>query len=255
MASGLFGGMPATGAIARTAVNLRSGGRTRLAAIIHSMVLLALVYLATGVISQVPLAALSGVLMVTAVRMISLSTVRAVVGSTRSDAIVFVVTAIVTVSVDLIVAVGIGIAVAAFFALRALARSGGVHREELPPPASAEDGHIALFRLDGALFFGAADRVLERVTSVDNVTVVILRMSQLQVLDATGARVITEMVHALERRGVTVLIKGIQPGHLSVATSVGVIASLRHQKHLFGDLPTAVEHARNHVARDAAAAV
>ncbi|GGK88342.1 sulfate permease [Salinibacterium xinjiangense] len=251
VASGFFGGMPATGAIARTAVNLRSGGRTRLAAITHSAVLLALVYLATGVISQVPLAALSGVLMVTAFRMISLSTVRAVVGSTRSDAIVFVITAIVTVSVDLIVAVGIGIAVAAFFALRALARSGGVHREELASPSQPGDEHIALFRLDGALFFGAADRVLERVTSVHNVTVVILRMSQLQVLDATGARVITEMVHALERRGVTVLIKGIQPGHLTVATRVGVIASLRHQKHLFTTLPAAVEHARSHVARDA----
>jgi sulfate permease, SulP family len=254
VASGFFGGMPATGAIARTAVNLRSGGRTRLAAIIHSMVLLALVYLATGVISQVPLAALSGVLMVTAVRMVSLSTVRAVVGSTRSDAIVFVVTAIVTVSVDLIVAVGIGIAVAAFFALRALARSGGVHREELPSPAQPGDAHIALFRLDGALFFGAADRVLERVTSVDNVRVVILRMSQLQVLDATGARVITEMVHALERRGITVLIKGIQPGHLRVATRVGVVTSLRHQNHLFTELPAAVEHARNHIARGATAA-
>ena len=251
VASGFFGGMPATGAIARTAVNLRSGGRTRLAAITHSVVLLALVYLATGVISQVPLAALSGVLMVTAVRMISLSTVRAVVGSTRSDAIVFVITAIVTVSVDLIVAVGIGIAVAAFFALRALARSGGVHREELPSPSQPGDEHIALFRLDGALFFGAADRVLERVTSVDNVTVVILRMSQLQVLDATGARVITEMVNALERRGVTVLIKGIQPGHLTVATRVGVIASLRHQKHLFTTLPAAVEHARSHILRGA----
>ena len=251
VASGFFGGMPATGAIARTAVNLRSGGRTRLAAITHSAVLLALVYLATGVISQVPLAALSGVLMVTAFRMISLSTVRAVVGSTRSDAIVFVITAIVTVSVDLIVAVGIGIAVAAFFALRALARSGGVHREELPSPSQPGDEHIALFRLDGALFFGAADRVLERVTSVDNVTVVILRMSQLQVLDATGARVITEMVNALERRGVTVLIKGIQPGHLTVATRVGVIASLRHQKHLFTTLPAAVEHARSHILRGA----
>ncbi len=255
VASGFFGGMPATGAIARTAVNLRSGGKSRLAAITHSLVLLAIVYLATGVISQVPLAALSGVLMVTAVRMISVSTVRIVIGSTRSDAIVFVVTAIVTVSVDLIVAVGIGIAVAAFFALRALARSGGVHREELPSPAHPGDEHIALFRLDGALFFGAADRVLERVTSVNDVMVVILRMSQLQVLDATGARVITEMVHALERRGITVLIKGIQPSHLRVATRVGVITSLRHQNHLFTDLPAAVEHARSHVVRGARAAV
>ena len=95
-----------------------------------------------------------------------------------------------------------------------------MHREELPSPAHPGDEHIALFRLDGALFFGAADRVLERVTSVNDVMVVILRMSQLQVLDATGARVITEMVHALERRGITVLIKGIQPSHLRVATRV-----------------------------------
>lgn len=247
IASGFFGGMPATGAIARTAVNLRSGGRTRLAAIIHALVLLAVVYLATTVVAQIPLAALSGVLMVTATRMVSLATVRSVVGSTRSDAAVFVITAIITVSFDLIFAVGIGIAVAAFFALRRLAQSGGVHREELPLPAQVGDEHIALFRLDGALFFGAADRVLERVTSILDASVVILRLSQLQVLDATGAKVITEMIHGLEQRGITVLVKGIQPAHLKVATHVGVIASLRHQNHLFTDLDAAVTHARSHV--------
>ena len=148
---------------------------------------------ATDAISHVPLAALSGVLMVTAVRMVSVSTMRAVVGSSRSDTVVFVVTAIVTVSVDLIVAVAIGIVVAAFFALRNLAKSGGVNREELPL-AQPGDEHSALFRLDGALFFGAAHRVLERVASVSGVLVVVLRLSQLQVLDATGARVITEMI-------------------------------------------------------------
>jgi sulfate permease, SulP family len=252
--AGFFGGMPATGAIARTAVNLRSGGRTRLAAIIHSLALIAVVYLATGVVSQIPLAALSGVLMVTAVRMVSLTTVRAVLGSTKSDAIVFIVTAVITISFDLIVAVGIGIAAAAFFALRHLAQSGGVHREELPLPAHPGDEHIALFRLDGALFFGAADRVLERVTSIRDVSVVILRMSQLQVLDATGAKVITEMIRGLERRGITVLIKGIQPAHLKVATRVGIITSLRHQKHVFADLDSAVAHARDHIERTAAAA-
>jgi len=128
-----------------------------------------------------------------------------------------------------------------------------VHREELPAPAHPGDEHIALFRLDGALFFGAADRILDRVTSVSNVTVVILRMSQLQVLDATGARVVAEMVTALERRDITVLVKGIQPEHLKVATRVGVITSLRHRNHLFTDLPAAVEHARSHVTRGAAA--
>ncbi|PXA72300.1 SulP family inorganic anion transporter [Cryobacterium arcticum] len=253
IASGFFGGMPATGAIARTAVNIRSGGRTRLAAIVHSIVLVGVVYLATGVVSQIPLAALSGVLMMTAARMISVATVRSIIGSTGSDATVFIITALVTVSVDLIVAVGIGIAVAAFFALRSVSASSGVHREELPGTPVAGDERIALFRLDGALFFGAAERMLERVNQTSHITVVIIRMSQLQVLDATGARVVTEMIQALERRGITVLVKGIQPRHLKLVTRVGVITSLRHRNHLFTELDEAIEHARSHVTRAAAA--
>lgn len=247
VAAGLFGGMPATGAIARTAVNIRSGGRTRLAAIVHAVILLVVVYAASTVVATIPLAALAGVLMVTSTRMISLATVKTLLGSTRSDAAVFVLTALITVSFDLIYAVGIGILVAAFFALRALANSTGVHREELPLPAEPGDERIALFRLDGALFFGAAERVLARVSGIEHVSVVILRMSQLQVLDATGAQVVTELVHSLERRGITVLIKGIQPAHLQLATRVGVISSLRHQDHLFTELGEAVAHARSHI--------
>ncbi|GAB3140044.1 SulP family inorganic anion transporter [Marisediminicola antarctica] len=253
VASGFFGGMPAVGAIARTAVNVRSGGRTRLAAIVHSIVLIGVVYLATGPVSAIPLAALAGVLMLTAIRMVSVATVRSIVGSTRSDTIVFIVTAIITVSVDLIVAVEIGIVVAAFFALRTLARSSGVHREELPGAVVPGDEQIALFRLDGALFFGAAERVLDRISLITNVHVVIIRMSQLQVLDATGARVVTEIVQNLERRGITVLIKGVQERHLELLTHVGVLRSLRHQNHLFNDLDSAVEHARSHVQRAVAA--
>lgn len=253
VASGFFGGMPAVGAIARTAVNVRSGGRTRLAAIVHSIVLIGVVYLATGPVSAIPLAALAGVLMLTAIRMVSVATVRSIVGSTRSDTIVFIVTAIITVSVDLIVAVEIGIVVAAFFALRTLARSSGVHREELPGVVVPGDEQIALFRLDGALFFGAAERMLDRISLISNVHVVIIRMSQLQVLDATGARVVTEIVRNLERRGITVLIKGVQERHLDLLTHVGVLKSLRHQNHLFDDLESAVEHARSHVRRAVAA--
>lgn len=253
VASALFGGMPATGAIARTAVNVRSGGRTRLAAILHAVLLAGVVAVGASVVGAIPLAALAGVLMVTATRMISIATVRSVVGSTRADAMVFVATAIITVSVDLITAVLVGIAVAAFLALRAVARSSGVHREELPGPAEQGDERIALFRLEGALFFGAAERMLERVAALRDVDVVIIRMSQLQLLDATGAQVVTELIHALERRGVTVLVKGIQGRHLELARRVGVIDSLRHRNHLFDELPAAVEHARSHARRAAAA--
>lgn len=251
IASGFFGGMPATGAIARTAVNIRSGGRTRLAAITHALVLLAVVYLATGPVSNIPLAALAGVLMVTATRMVPLQSLRSVIGSTRADTVVFFVTALITVSFDLIEAVEIGIGVAAFFALRALARTSGVHREEIPGPVHEGDEHIAVFRLDGALFFAVAERVLERASTIRNVDVVIIRMSQLQILDATGARTITDIVQTLERRGITVLIKGIQDRHLRLVTQVGVLNSLRHHHHLFTELAPAVDHARNHVARNA----
>ena len=251
IASGMFGGMPATGAIARTAVNVRSGGRTRLSAVVHAVGLLAVVYLAAGVVSQIPLAALAGVLMVTAWKMVSRATVRSVLGSSRSDAMVFAVTAVVTIAFDLIVAVGVGIAIAAFLALRTLARSGTVHREPLPGEPQPDDARIALVRLDGALFFGASDRMLDVVSGIEDAAVVILRMSQLQTLDATGARGVSEMIQALERRGVTVLVKGIQPDHQHLADAVGVIDALRHRNHLFTDLGAAVEHARQHV-RDAA---
>ncbi|MHA7135344.1 SulP family inorganic anion transporter [Oerskovia turbata] len=249
VASGVFGGMPATGAIARTAVNVRAGARTRLAAVVHAVVILGVIYLATGPVSAIPLAALSGVLMVTAVRMVSVATLRAVLTSTRADAVVLVVTAVVTIAVDLIEAVQIGLLVAAFFALRSVAKAAVVHREPLPGPALPGDEHIALYRLDGAMFFGAADRIHAQIRDDQDALVVVLRLSHVRLVDATGAHALGELVADLERAGVTVLVKGIQPAHLPVLTRVGVLDELRHEKHLFADLPPAIEHARSHVAR------
>jgi SulP family sulfate permease len=111
------------------------------------------------------------------------------------------------------------------------------------------DERIAVFRIDGALFFAAAERVQERVMAIDGVSVVILRLSQLQLLDATGAQVLVEIVEALEARGVTVLIKGVQERHLAQVKRAGVIEALRHHHHLFDHLYEAIDHARDHVAR------
>lgn len=249
IAAGLFGGMPATGAIARTAVGVRAGACTRVAAITHGLLLLVVVLVGSAVVSRIPLAALAGVLMVTACRMIAPRTVRTILRASRADAVVFCLTAVVTVSVDLIYAVLIGLLVAGFFALRQLARTSGVHREELPGAAQPGDERIAVLRLEGALFFGAAERTLERVSRLQEVEVVVLRMSQLQLLDATGAQVIAELIASLERRGITVLIKGIRPDQHGIAERVGVISSLRHQNHLFEDLESAAAHARSHVSR------
>lgn len=247
VASGLFGGMPATGAIARTAVNVRSGARTRLAAIVHSVLLLGVVYLATGPVAAIPLSALAGVLMVTSFRMISAGTVRKILRSTRSDAVTFVLTAVVTVCFDLIEAVEIGILFAAFFALRTVARRSAVVREELPGPTRPGDERIALLRLDGAMFFGAADRISNEITTHPDVSVVIIRMSQLGMLDATGAHTLAELAEDLESRGITVIIKGVQPEHMNLLANMGIVEALRHENHLIDSLDEAIAHARSHI--------
>lgn len=252
--SAVFGGMPATGAIARTAVNVTSGGRTRVASLTHAAVLLVIVLALSAPVSLIPLPALAAVLIMTAIRMVHAGTVRALVRSTRSDALAFILTALITVSVDLIVAVAIGVLLATVFSLRSLARRAGIQREAVLGPATPGDERIAIIRFDGPLFFAAADRVFERVSELQEVSVVILRLSQVELVDATGARILSDIVHTLERRGVTVLIKGVQARHADLFRRIGVLDALRHQNHLFESLPDAITHARSHVRREAASA-
>ncbi|MGO1481288.1 MAG: SulP family inorganic anion transporter [Brachybacterium sp.] len=246
----LFGGMPATGAIARTSVSIRAGARTRAASIVHTLVLLAVVYVAAGPVGMIPLAALAGVLFMTAIRMVRLATVRAIMTSTRSDAWIFAITALITVSFDLIVAVLIGVTLAAVVALRAASRSTGVTLEPIRAEQPSDlDSSIVAVRFQGPLFFVSSERVFETVMGVGEVTVVILRLARLERVDASGAQVLAEIVRGLERRGITVLIKGVQDSHSSLFRQVGVLAALRHHKHLFVDFDSALEHARSHVER------
>lgn len=251
----LLGGMPATGAIARTAVNVRAGARTRLAAAVHALVLVVVVLVAAPLVAEIPLAALAGVLLVTAARMVDLHNVRAVLRSTRSDAIVLVATALATVVFDLIVAVEIGMAIAAVLALRHVARTAEAVAVSVDPEVDADEEsgllaeHIVTYRLDGALFFGAAQRFLTELASIADVEVVILRLPGLQVLDATGAQALGQIVDDLEHRGITVLLKGPRPEHLRVLEAVGALDRLAHERHLFTDLDAAIAHAREHVAR------
>ena len=261
LASPLFGGMPATGAIARTAVNVRAGARTRVSAIVHAIVLVLVVYFGGPLVAKIPLAALAGVLMVTAMRMVEVHNVRVVLRSTRSDALVLVLTAAATVIFDLILAVEIGVAVAVILALRAVARTTAAVAEPVPATGNGSnevtsDAEAALlsqriltYRLDGALFFGAAQRFLTEITSVGDVRVVILRLPQLQMLDATGAQALGDIVAELERRGITVLIKGPRPEHLKLLRTVGALERLAHENHLFTNLDDAIAHAHQHVAR------
>lgn len=255
IAAPLLGGMPATGAIARTAVNVRAGARTRGAAVVHSLVLVVVVVAASGLVAEIPLAALAGVLMVTAARMVEVHNVRSILRSTRSDALVLGLTAAATVVFDLIVAVEIGVAAAAVLALRNVARTTALTETDVAVEVDSDAErdllreHIVAYRIDGALFFGAAQRFLTDLAAVADVRVVILRLPDLQVLDATGAQALGEIAADLEHRGITVLLKGPRPEHERLLRAVGALDNLAHERHLFTNLDAAVSHAREHVQR------
>ena len=248
----IFGGVPATAAIARTAVNVRSGANSRLAAITHALVLAAVVLAAAPLVGLVPLAALGGVLLATSVRMIEVGSVRAMMRSTRGDAAVLVLTAVATLALDLVMAVLLGMAVTAVLALRAVSRNARLDRvglsEDLPGDHRAEerallDEHIVAYRLDGPLFFAAAHRFLLELTEVADVSVVILRVSRVSTVDATGALVLGEAVERLERRGITVLVSGVREGHAQPLTALGVLSRLHGQGRVFDSTPEAIGHA------------
>ncbi|UED87925.1 SulP family inorganic anion transporter [Streptomyces profundus] len=245
----LFGGVPATGAIARTAVNVRAGASSRLAALTHAAVLAVIVFAAAPLVSRIPLAALAGVLLATAIRMVEIGSVRAMARATRADAVVLTLTAAATLALDLVAAVIIGLVVAGVLALRAVAIEARL--DEVPLDRgdhSAEEHallaeHIVAYRIDGPLFFAAAHRFLLELSEVADVRVVILRMSRVTTMDATGALVLKDAVDKLERRGIAVLMSGIR--QRQVLESVGALPAR-------GEYPTtrdAIQAARQHLSR------
>jgi sulfate permease, SulP family len=253
IAAPLFGGVPATGAIARTAVNVRTGASSRLASLTHAAVLAVIVFAAAPLVSRIPLAALAGVLLATAIRMVEVGSLRAMARATRSDALILVLTAVATLALDLVYAVIIGLAVAGALALRAVAQQARFDRVPLDPgDHSAEEHallaeHIVAYRIDGPLFFAAAHRFLLELTEVADVRVVILRMSRVSTMDATGALVLKDAVEKLTRRGILVLASGIRSGQRQVLDSVGALDLLLCDGREYATTPEAIQGAREHL--------
>jgi MFS superfamily sulfate permease-like transporter len=255
LVSPLFGGIPATAAIARTAVNVRAGASTRLAALTHAVVLLAVMLVASRWVSEIPLAALAGVLIATAAQMVRVSSVATLLRATRGDAAVLVITACATIVSDLVTAVILGLVVAGWFALRQTAQTARMHEEPLDQSDHGDeeqallDDQIIVFRLDGPLFFAAAHDFLLELSEVSNVRVVVLRMSRITTIDATGAALLADTITRLEGRGITVLLSGVRAHQAQVLITLGVYDRLSHERHLFDTTPDAIAHARVHAAR------
>lgn len=210
-----FGGIPATGAIARTAVNVRAGGKTRLSGVIHGVALAIIVLVLAPLAAQVPLAALAGILMVTSVRMIEWEAIGLLARATYSDFAVMLLTWMVTIFFDLVLAVEVGlIAAGALFIKRMSDLSlGKVPETEVFPPGVPLElsKQIAVYRVDGPVFFGAAERFVTFLRDEPEVKYLILRMRFVPNMDTTGLVALEDIYHDLKRHDCRLLLSGLQP--------------------------------------------
>jgi SulP family sulfate permease len=257
LAAPLFGGVAATGAIARTAVNVRSGAASRLSALVHAAVLAVIIFAAAPLVAGIPLAALAGVLIATAIRMVEVGSLRALARSGRGEALILVLTAAATLAFTLVTAVIAGLVLSGVLALRSVARAARIEQvplhADLPPADHHQEEqallaeHIVAYRLDGALLFAAAHRFLLELTESADVRVVILRMSRVSAIDASGAKVLGDAIGKLTRRGTLVLVSGVKENHQNRLDALGVLDELHDTGRLFATTPEAIAFARAHL--------
>ncbi len=227
--SSLFGGIPSTGAIARTATNIKSGAKTPVAGIVHAVTLLVILLFVGKLAALIPMATLGGILVVVAYNMSEMKNFVSVLKGSKSDAAVLVVTFLLTVLVDLTVAIEAGLVLATFLFMRKMIQQSGVKEIE----AEAKDldrntlpGGVEIFELSGPLFFGAAYKFKDAMRLIEKPPkVLILRMKNVPVIDATGIHVLKEIIRDIEQKGTKLI--------LAEVNNEQVLAELKRSRVLF----------------------
>src|SRR5262245_8938041 len=255
VATPIFGGIPCTGAIARTATNVKSGGQTPFAGIIHALVLLLIMLVFGKWAGLVPMATLAGILVVTAYRMSAWRLFTRIFRSTKSDTAVMVTTFLLTVLVDLTVAIQVGVVVASFLFMKRMADVTQTsylveeHDEiEGEDEESVRDRKIprgvAVFEIDGPFFFGAADKFKSTLNRVHKKPkVMVLRMRRVPAVDATGLRALEDVYAKAHREGTTLILAGVNAQPLEVLEQSGFVARIGTQ-NMTATLDEALERAR-----------
>lgn len=232
----LFGGFAATGAIARTATNIRNGGTSPLAGIVHALVLVLVLLLLAPLAAHLPLAALAAILFVVAWNMSELKRVRRMIRrAPRADVLILVVTFFLTVFVDLVVAVNIGVIIATLHFLRRMAAAVEVRHAREPElqqelaaagMASLPEG-VVVYAVEGPFFFAAAE-AFERALAGTHTDprILILRLRWVPFIDITGLQALEDVIRELQQRGVRVLLTGANPTVGAKLDKAGVLALL-----------------------------
>jgi SulP family sulfate permease len=239
LASPLFGGIPATGAIARTATNIKNGGRTPLAGIVHVVTLVAILTTVGEWVALVPLAALSGVLLVVAYHMSEWNVFLSLLRGPRSDVLVLLSTFGLTVLIDLTVAIQVGVVLASLLFMKRMAevteirsitdQLSDVERIgfEAENPDVVLPPHSEVFEIGGSFFFGAASRFTEALEELQRrPAIVILRMREVYAMDATGLHALEQVRTRLAGHGAHLLLSGVRAQPMMTLVRSGALERL-----------------------------
>ncbi|MEA5499896.1 SulP family inorganic anion transporter [Limnoraphis robusta Tam1] len=225
-----FGGIPATGAIARTAVNVRAGGKTRLSGVTHGVALAIIVLALAPLAAQIPLAALAGILMVVSLRMIEWEAIGLLMRATYSDFAVMILTWLVTICFDLVLAVEVGLIAAGALFIKRMSDLSLVkipETEVFPPGVPLElSKQIAVYRVDGPVFFGAAERFVTFLRDEPEVKYLILRLRFVPNMDTTGLVALEDIYHDLKRHDCRLILTGLQPEVQQLLERSGILAKI-----------------------------
>ncbi|MGH8242541.1 MAG: SulP family inorganic anion transporter [Steroidobacteraceae bacterium] len=247
----VFGGFAATGAIARTATSVRNGATGPLAGVVHCVFLVLVIVLFAPYASHVPLAALAAILVFVAWTMADVRHFgRLLRRAAPSDRIVLLATFALTVFVDLVVAVNVGVVLAALLFMRRMAESVSVQQEVFGGPEGRGDGSgqstaalppsVLVYRIDGPFFFGAAEKLEATVERAQlHVKTVVIRLGRVPFMDATGTHTLSEIIERFQRRGIRVLLVEIEEQLARALARAGVIA-LAGAGNVFPDLDAAL---------------
>jgi len=232
----LFGGIPATGAIARTATNIKNGGKTPVAGIVHALTLLFIMLFFGKWASYIPLASLAAVLVVVAYNMSEWRSFVALLRSPRSDVIVLLLTFSLTVLLDLTVAIEIGMVMAAFLFMRRMAHVTQVNVitsgiEDAMEEESENVGikmnvpkGVEVYEINGPLFFGAAHKFEEALSQVDKrPRLMIIRMRYVPAIDSTGLRMLDQIVRKSQKQKIGVILSGVQEQPMHAMEQAGLL--------------------------------
>lgn len=238
IASPIFGGIPATGAIARTATNIKNGGKTPVAGIIHAITLLLIMLILGKYAVYIPMAALSAVLINVSWNMAGFPAVKALLKGQKSDIFVLAATFLITIFIDLTVAIEFGLGFAAFFFIKKMidvsevqnkrdSIAGGISGNEFLEENIEIPESAVVYEIDGPLFFGTVRKfefAIERAGA--NTKVLILRMQNMIYIDAGGIRALEQAKAACDKNGITIVISGIHTQPYILFSKMGMIEKL-----------------------------